>query len=280
MLVLTRWSVVLRCAAILVLLCGTGCATQPTPESDLAARATTAAPNRVDLAYLQLLLCYQALSCKPEPLEAHLRQLDPANGITWIFALGRAMRANDAAGTSAALAGLAQAQRVDLFWTGLVSHMTAAIAGRAGFEQSRACVEVVGVDAALAIPPLKPISTSCSKSAIAREDVLAQCRRIAAALGHADTTLMESYGNQVAARLWPDGSTESIAVASQPRVLDYRFDLWSVKQKELNSPQAIRTLARLYGQYPTEQATFLALYADLGLSADPPADWQKPQPHG
>jgi hypothetical protein len=308
MLLFTRWSGILRCAAILMLLCGTACATPPTPEPDpalarrlrtellargdpdslataavferlatgqwhdapdLAARATAAAPDRVDLAYLQLLLCYQLPSCKPEPLAAHLRELDPANGITWIFTLGRATGANDAPGASAALAGLAQAQRVDLYWPALVSHMTAAVTGRAGFDQARAFVAVVGVDAAMVLPPLQLIAASCSETAIANEDVLAQCRRMAAALAHADTILFESYGNHLAARLWPAGSTEGIALASRRRVLDYQMQLWSVKQKELNSPQAVRTLARLYGQYSTEQATFLALYANLGLSLDP-----------
>jgi hypothetical protein len=307
MVLSTRWSVVLGSAAILALVLVSGCAT-PSPASeqarlrelrtellargdpdslataavferfatgqwhdapDLAARAAATAPDRVELAYLQLLLCYQLPSCKPEPLAAHLRELDPANGISWLFALGRATGANDATGASAALAGLAQAQRVDLYWPALVSHMTAAVTGHAGFDQARAFVAVVGVDAAMVLPPLQPVSTSCSKTAIANEDVLAQCRRIAAALEHADTILFESYGNHLAARLWPAGSAESIAIASQRRVLDYRLDLWSVKQKELNSPQAVRTLARLYGQYSTEQATFLALYADLGLSPDP-----------
>jgi hypothetical protein len=247
---------------------------------DLAARATAAAPERADLGYLQLLLCYQMPSCKAEPLETHLRELDPANGITWIYALARATRANDAAGASAALAGLARAQHVNLYWNGLVSHMTAAVAGRAGFDQSRAFVTVVGIDVAIVLPPLQPISTSCSKTAITKVDVLAQCRKIAAALEHADTILFESYGNRVAARLWPEGSAEGITIASKRRVLDYQIDLWGAKQKELNSPKATRTLAGLLGRYSTEQEAFLALYAELGLPPDPPADWKQPQPHG
>jgi hypothetical protein len=225
-----RWCVVWVGAAILALAFASGCATPPSPASeptrlhtlraeliargdpdalataavferlaagrwhdapDLAARATAAAPDRADLAYLQLLLCYQMPSCKAEPLETHLRELDPANGITWIYALGRATRANDPAGASAALAGLAQARRVDLYWTALVSHMTATVAGRAGFDERGAFVYVIGVDAAIVLPPLQAISTACSKAAIGNQDVLAQCRRIFAALEHADTILID-----------------------------------------------------------------------------------------
>jgi hypothetical protein len=319
MVVPNRWSVAFVGAAILALAFASGCSTPPSPAfeqarlrtlraeliargdpdslataaffqrfatgqwhdaPDLAARATAAAPDRADLAYLQLLLCYQTPSCKAEPLETHLRDLDPANGITWIYALGRAIRANDAAGTSAALAGLARAQRVDLYWTALVSHMTTAVTGRAGFDESGALVFVIGVDAAMVLPPLQPISTSCSASAIANQDVLAQCRRIFAALEHADTVLIESYGNRRAARLWPDGSAESMAIAAQRRILDYHMNLWVERPRTLNSRKATRTLAGLLGQYSTEQEAYLALYADLGLQPDPPADWKLPQPHG
>jgi hypothetical protein len=314
-----RWSVVLRGAAILTLVFASGCATAPSPESeqarlrtlraeliargdpdalataavferlaaghwhdapDLAGRAAAGAPDRADVAYLQLLLCYQTPSCKAGPLETHLRELDPANGITWIYALARATRANDPAGASLALAGLAQARRVDLYWTALVSHMTATVAGRAGFDESAAFVYVIGVDAAMVLPPLQPISTACSASAVANPDVLAQCRRIVAALEHADTILIESYGNRRAARLWPDGSAESMAIASERRVLDYRINLWTAQEKALNSPKATRTFAGLLGHYSTEQEAFLALCADLGLQVDPPADWKQPQPHG
>jgi hypothetical protein len=315
----TPWPVALRYAAILVLFFAAGCTTVATPAyeqarmralrtellargdpdsvataafierlatgawhdaPDLAARATTAAPDRADLAFQQLLLCYQMPSCKPEPLEAHLRVLDPMNGITWLSALGRATRANDAASARTALEGLAQAQRVDLYWTKLVSRMTAAITGLAGYDQSAAFVAVVGIDAAMATPPLQPVSRSCSRTAIADTEVLARCRRIAAAFEHADSILFESYGNHLAASLWPENSTEGNAIAARRRVLDYQVDLWSVKQKELNSRKAARTLATLMGQYPSEQQAFLALYAKLGLNPDPPADWKKPEPHG
>ncbi len=210
-----------------------------------------------------------------------LRALDPANGITWVFALGRASRANDAAGVRAAVDGLAEAQRVDIYWTKLVSHLTSAVTGHAGFDQMTAFVDVVGIDAALAIPPLQPVSISCSRTATADVDVLARCRRMIAALEHADSILLESFGNHLAARLWPEDSAEGIALASRRRVLDYQMGpWWSTQQRQLNSPQAIRILAGLLGQYPTEQQAHLAWYANLGLNPNPPADWKKPEPHG
>jgi hypothetical protein len=319
MIVPPRWPVTLCGVALMSLVFLSGCATQRSPAAeqarmrtlrgellgrgdpdsvataafierfatgawhdapDLAARATAAARDRADLAFQQLLLCYQQPSCNPEPLEVQLRALDPANGVTWLFALARATRANDAASTGIALEGLARAQRVDLYWTKLVSRMTASITGHAGYDQSAAFVAVVGIDAAMAIPPLQPVSRSCSRTAVADVEVLARCRRIASAFEHADSILLESYGNHLAASLWAEDSAEGNAVAARRRVLDYQVALWSLKQRELNSPKATRTLATLMGQYPTEQLAFLAWYAKLGLNPDPPADWKRPEPHG
>jgi hypothetical protein len=319
MLVPPRWPVKFCAAALVSLVCLSGCATQRSPAAQqarmrtlrsellargdpdslaaaaiferwstgewhdavgLAARAAAVAPERTEFAYLQLVLCYQMPSCRPEPLEVQLRARDPANGITWISALGRATDSNDGAGVRAALDGLAQSQRVDLYWTTLVSHLTAAVTGRAGFDQMNAFVAVIGMDAAMAIPPLHPIETACSRSALADGEIRSQCRRIAAVLEHADSILFESYGNRVAARVWPEGSAEGIAIAARRRVLDYRMSLWTSKSRQLNSPNAMRTLVTFVGQYPTEQQAYVALYASLGLNPEPPADWKKPEPHG
>lgn len=317
--VLRRWPVKLCGAALVSLVLLSGCATQRSPAAEqarmrtlrsellargdpdslaaaalferlatgswsdapeLAARATAAVPERRDLAFLQLYLCYQMSTCNAEPLEVQLRALDPANGITWIFALGRATRAGDAAGVRAALDGLAEAQRVDLYWTQFVSHLTAAVTGHAGFDQISAMAIVIGIDAALAIPPLQPVDSSCSRKAIADVDVLVRCRRMIAALEHADSILFESFGNHLAARLWPEDSAQGIEVASRRRVLDYQMDLWRTKQGQLDSPKAMRMMATSLGQYPTEQQAWHALEANMGVDPDPPANWMKPQPHG
>ena len=114
-------------------------------EAALAARATSAAPERVDLAYQQLLLCYQESSCDETPLAARLRSLDHANGITFLFALARATRANDAQGIDAALEGLSQAERIDIYWTRATSRMAAAMAGHARYDDVEAFVNIVGI---------------------------------------------------------------------------------------------------------------------------------------
>ncbi|HEX3835456.1 MAG TPA: hypothetical protein VHW25_00710 [Steroidobacteraceae bacterium] len=246
---------------------------------ELAGRAAGAAPDRAELALLQLQLCESAPTCDPLPLEQHLRLLDPANGVTWIYALLRADREHRPQDWETARAGLAQAQRVDLYWNRIVSHLAKAVAGKAGFDSEAALVEVVGAETAL-MSALQPIAQACQSQELQRPGVLEQCRRIAAALRHGDTTVIEADGSSLALRLWPQDSAERRAVVSERRVLRYRVDLMTHHATQLNSPHAIGILAGLLTQYPSEQATMHALYVQLGLKPDPPADWVDPRPDG
>jgi hypothetical protein len=246
---------------------------------DLAARAVGGAPDRADLALLQLQLCERAPSCDPLPLEKHLRVLDPENGITWTYALLRADREQRPADWDAARGGLAQSKRVDLYWNRTVSHLAKAVTGKAEFDSSAALVEVVGIEAAL-MTALQPISRACQAQELQRLDVLGQCRQIAAALRQGDTSLVEADGSSLALRLWAQGSTERMEVVKERRVLRYRVELMARNATQLNSPQAIKALAGLLTQYPTEQTAMRALYVRLGLKPDPPADWVDPRPDG
>ena len=101
---------------------------------DLAARAVAAAPQRADLAFLQLQLCASAPECDTAPLEARLAQIDPDNGMAWTYALIRADHANLNAPWRAAREALARSQRINLYWNPIVSHLTVAAAGRQGFD--------------------------------------------------------------------------------------------------------------------------------------------------
>jgi hypothetical protein len=244
---------------------------------ELAARAANAAPERADLAFLQLQLCESAPTCDPLPLEKHLRLLDPANGITWIYALLRADREHRPQDWEAARTGLAQTQRVDLYWNHIVAHLSKAVTGTAGFDSNAALIEVVGAESAL-IVALQPVSQACQSQELQRPGVLDQCRRIAAALRRGDTTLIEADGSSLALRVWPPQSMEYRQVLIERRALRYRVELMTRYATQLNSPHAISILSGLLTQYPTEQATMRALYGQLGLKPDPPANWVDPQP--
>ncbi len=246
---------------------------------DLATRAVAGAPDRSDLALLQLQLCESAPACDPLPLEKRLRVLDPANGIGWTYALLRADREQRAADWAAARGGLAQSKDVNLYWNRTVSRLARAVAGKAGFDSGAAVAEVIGIEGSL-MSALQPISRACEAQEIQLPDVLGQCRRIAAALRHSDTSVVEADGSSMGLRVWPEGSAERLAVINERQVLRYRVDLMTRYAAQLNSPQATHALAGLLTQYPTQQAAMRALYVRLGLQPDPPSDWVDPQPEG
>jgi hypothetical protein len=249
-------------------------AAHPTRALEIADRALAGAPERTDLAFLRMQLCEATPACDPQAAEAQQRGTDPLNGISWLFALRRAGRSNDAAGVHTALAGLAGSQRVDRHWTALASRMTAAMAGEVGLDASAALSSLIDMEAALPMP-LMSVTKACSQEALQNTQVLAQCRQAAESLQHADTISMAMYGNRLAVRLWPRGSARNTEIAAAGRELAYQMDVMRRNPERLDSPKALQILASLYPHYPTEQSVFRALYFSLGLQPDPPAQWRE-----
>ena len=99
-------------------------------EQSLAflSRATAAAPDRPDLLWLQAMRCAQSSPCDSVPLERRLRELDPSNGAGWWAALARAGAAHDAEATEMALLAISHSERVDIYWTTLIAHLSRAVA--------------------------------------------------------------------------------------------------------------------------------------------------------
>jgi hypothetical protein len=249
-------------------------AAHPARALEIADRALARAPERADLAFLELQLCEATASCAPQAAEARQRETDPLNGISWLFALRRAGKAHDAAGVRTALAGLAGSQRVDRHWTALASRMTAAMSGKAGLDAPTALSSLIDMEAALPMP-LMSVTTACSQEALQNTQVLAQCRRAAETLQHADTISVAMYGNRLAVRLWPRGSARGAQIAAAGRELAYQMDVMRRNPERLDSPKALQILAALYPHYPTEQSVFRALYFNLGLQPDPPTQWRE-----
>jgi hypothetical protein len=246
---------------------------------DLSARAVAAAPQRPDLVFLQLQLCANTPGCDTAPLEVRLSELDPDNGMPWAYALLRADQANLNAPWRTARAALARSQRITFYWNALVSHVTAAAVGREGFDTVATMIEVIGVEAAVMVP-LQPITRACSAQDVQDPEVLAECRRIAAAFMKADTVLFEAYGTTLALRLWPEGSAESQQITMERRAVRYQMEEMGRFAAKFNSPAATRALAGYVQNYPTEQTALRALFTNLGVAPDPPANWVDSSPGG
>lgn len=246
---------------------------------DLAARAVAAAPDRPYLVLEQLQLCQEVPSCNSQALESRLQELDPENGIPWMYALLRAQSANDPEAVRRARTGMARAQRMDWHWTETVSHLTQAVTGIAGINADQAFLDVLGIESAL-MTPLQPVAKACAAQEIQQPEVLAQCRQIADEFRQGDIYIFEMYGTSLGRRFWPEGSVEWAQIAAERRRAHYWQDVWSHHLIRLNSKSSSRIQATLYAQYPTEQQVFRALYLRLGFKPDPPAGWIDKTPGG
>lgn len=246
---------------------------------ELAGRAVAAAPERADVAFVQLQLCESQASCDATPLEAHLRQLDPHNGVTWVYALQRADHAEDAPAWVTAFDALAQAQRIDMYWNRIVSRLATATVSQGSFDAGTAVTELIGSESAFSLP-LQPVSRVCMVQHFTTAERLEKCRLISAALRHSDTALVEASGTSLGVGLWPAASAERQEIVAERRALRYRVEVMTRNEAKLNSPETSRMLATLIPKYPSEQTTMRALYVQLGLDPDPPVGWKDQVPGG
>jgi hypothetical protein len=234
----------------------------------LLVRAVAASPDRADLAWLQALRCAQVASCDPALIERRLRELDPANGAGWWGAITRAGAAHDTEGTDAALAAISRSERVDIYWTSLISHLGRALARTKSMSLEESEVAMIGYLAAQAIPAYQYISTSCKGEHLQQPGVIEVCRGVAKALQNGDTYITEMIGVAIAKRVWPEDSPEWRAAAEERRVYDYRSELYpKLEQRALTHPDDYLTLC---SQNRREQDVFAAQLVAAGYDRNPP----------
>jgi hypothetical protein len=198
---------------------------KPELAVDLLTRATAQAPERADLVWLQIQICQKISSCDSEPAEAQLRALAPSNGAGWVNALGRASASKNEAAELVVLTALAHTERVDVYWTALIAHLTNAIAATDEVPQSEALVYVIGVLAAEAMPIYQSIANLCKDDRLRNADVLNDCRVVALAFERGDTDVTEMVGVTLALRVWPADSVEWASASKARRIHEYRSQL-------------------------------------------------------
>lgn len=232
------------------------------------ARATAAAPDRTDLLWLQAMRCSELPSCDPTLIEHRLRELDPMNGAGWWAAMARAGAAHDSAGTYAALAAVGHSERVDVYWTTLIAHLSRAVAKTKKLSLEESEVAVIGYLAAEAIPPYQYATTSCKGERLQQPGVTEICRGVAKALQNGDTYLTEMIGVAMAKRVWPEDSPEWQAAAEQRRVYDYRSKLYEkLATRAITHPGEYLTLC---AQNRRESDLFAAQLTAAGYDPNPP----------
>jgi hypothetical protein len=236
----------------------------------LIARATAAAPERADLVWLQTQVCQQISPCNPEPLERHLREVDPANGAGWFGALVRAHLSKDDEARDAAVMAIGHSERVDVYWTTLTAHLSRAAARTGKISLEVADVAIIGYLAAEAIPAYTPASLACKGERLERVDVTAACRGLAKSFQRGDNYLTEMIGVAIAKRVWPEDSPDYKAAVEARRVYEYRAKFFA-KFDQQGEKYAEDYIA-LCEKNRREQDVIAALLIKDGKNPNPPAE--------
>jgi hypothetical protein len=203
-----------------------------------------------------------------------LRPRTGSDGAGWLNAVDRANAADDEAAKIAALSALARTERVDVYWTTLIVHLTRALADTHQLPLAQALGDVIGAVGARALPAYMPTLSLCKGERLNNDEVLQDCRRVASAFEQGDTFITEMIGLAIARRAWPADSPEWKAAQEETRVAGYRMH--ASGQLELKSWFGARwaqEFLSLCEQNRREQDVALAQIVKAGKSPDPPPDW-------
>jgi hypothetical protein len=240
----------------------------------LASRAAQQAPERPDLTWLHLQFCARVKACDLEPIEAHMRSLDPANGLVWIGPLTDRAAPENAEQVRATLLAVANSERFDVYWNQIVTHTANAIVKTGKMDASTALVAAMGM-AAAETPAYWYVIKACKGQSLQQNETLVECRRAAAVLRRSDTFLAELIGTAIARRVWPEGSPEFRDAVQARRTAHYRMAtaIEVTTRAPCDDEFADRYLGWLR-TYQTEQQVVLAEIVNAGIDPNPKEDWK------
>ena len=245
----------------------------PAERLALISRAVAAAPNRPDLIWLNIGVCFQVESCDPTPLAAQLHGVDPANGAAWFVLTGRAGKSSDAAAVRKNLLSIATSTRFDTYWNAMIVHVTNAVLRTHTMDLRAALTATIGVAAGTAIPAYQSIVNACKGASLKDPDAVATCRQVASVMRHGDTYITEMIGVAIAKRSWPEGSAEYLDAVSAKRLAYYRMDTdGNFSRNHYWSSQYFAKRLQLMTENKTEQEVNLAEIVNAKLSPNPSSD--------
>lgn len=233
------------------------------------ARANVVAPNRADLAWLHARICMLSPGCEPEPVETRLRKLAPDNGVVWLGPLARAQARGDRRVEDQILEAMSRAQRFDLYWTELVWRIATArnarapapgTPGAAPHPLTNALDQTTEALSDAVVPAFKPIDTSCELDRTQDPATRTRCNRIAQAMQHSDTTLVEGIGIGIAQRLATPASPDALVLEERGATLSYRSQAaGAVVREQVERDKFSAQMIELMKKLPREQDVSVAI---------------------
>jgi hypothetical protein len=182
-------------------------------------------------------------------------------------ALARADAASDVAAMDAALLAISTSDRVDIYWTTLIAHLSRAASKAGGMSLQQAQTVIIGYLAAEAIPAYSAASRACKGERLQKPASIETCRGVAKAFEQGDTYITEMVGVAIAKRVWPEDSQEYKTAVEARRVYQYRAG------KFAKSPEwAAEKYLALCEQNHREQDVFRAQLIEAGENPNPPSE--------
>jgi hypothetical protein len=185
---------------------------------------------------------------------------------------------------------MSRAERFDLYWTTLVwrltqAHYVASAASRDDPQAQRkrnpdtqpvvaaltaAMNDVTGWLSRIDTSALQSVTSSCRPQPAVESAVLASCKRIAAAMQHSDTTLVEGLGLGIARRLTTPQSADAAELDERIATLSYRSETASViMQGQLERERFTAQVLQLMKTLPREQDVSRAILRWAGRPLSP-----------
>ncbi len=190
--------------------------------------AAAAAPGRVDIAWVEYVLCLRVQCTNLKVVEGRLKQLDPANGWVWVPDLNGALAENDSAEVTAALNRIAHTDRMTVYWNPLLILIIdelgyvrgATKPGDSAHSLEERSVVAVGLLQPV-IPPLRAFAQACEGDALNDQGRRRACEEVTARLVKSEEAITQGLGLSLQARLAKADPLALERVREQRRQFDY-----------------------------------------------------------
>ena len=190
--------------------------------------ATAAAPERVDITWVEYVLCLRVQCANLKVVEGRLKQLDPANGWVWVPDLNRALAENDSADVTATLNRIAHTDRMTVYWNPLLILIMDELGYVRGATKPGDTVHSLEERSTVAfgllqsvIPSLHPFVQACESDALDEQGRRGACEEVSARLVKSEEAITQGLGLSLQARLAKADPLALERVREQRRQFDY-----------------------------------------------------------
>ncbi len=249
------------------------------PENDpaqplqLIERAETMAPGRPDLVWIERAICRRLNCGAAQSIENHLQELDPDNGFAWIPDLERAEQGASDDAVTAAIARIGAATKMTFYWNSLeVTVFDGLTAATPRESLANRALEATGVLAAMAIPPLQPLTKPCRADQFGIPGRREACQLMATRMEHADSLLAQGLALSMQVRWWPENSAQRDSLRIRRRQLDYEMQMSGRTRWRMNRDMAIRIQSARTSLREEDVAIAVMKAYRIPLAAPP--DWK------